>query len=205
MQLATGIRDNISWDNRNVLETGTDINRTPCNGNSFTRNINYGATTADRTVGMVLRCASNTLIANNTFHDTQYFVFDISHNRGNWGGSTEGLQIVNNVIWVSTGKVYGIETDPLPSSVVIDHNLVYHSGTGYIATVMGRGATSLAAFRSMTGFEAHGLQAHPRFVDAAAHDYRLLPDSPAIDSGRYVSGVTEGSTGAGPDRGALER
>jgi hypothetical protein len=60
-------RDNVTWDNRNVLETGTDAARTPCDGGSFVRNLNYGATTVDRTVGMVLRCASNTLVANNTF------------------------------------------------------------------------------------------------------------------------------------------
>jgi len=199
-------RDNVTWDNRNVLETGTDVNRTPCSNNSFTRNINYGATTEDRTVGMVLRCASNTLIANNTFHDTQYFAFDISHNRGGWGGSVEGLQIVNNVIWVASGKVYGIETNPLPASVVIDHNLVYNSGTGYLATVVGRGGThSMATLNSWTGFERNGMQADPRFVDAAGHDYRLRPDSPAVDSGRHVAGVTDGSSGAGPDRGALER
>ncbi len=199
------IHDNITWDNRNVLETGTDAARTPCDGNSFTRNINYGATTVDRTVGMVLRCASNTMIANNTFHDTQYFVFDISHLRGSWGGSIEGLQIVNNVIWVASGKVYGIETDPLPSSVVIDYNLVYNSGSGYLATVVGRGGTtSLATLRSWTGFEVHGIQSDPFFMDALGHDYRLSPGSPAVDSGRYVVGVTEGSSGAGPDRGALE-
>jgi parallel beta-helix repeat protein len=200
------IRDNITWDSRNVLETGSDANKTPCDNNSFTRNINYGATTEDRTVGMVLRCASNTLVANNTFHDIQYFVFDISHNKGGWGASIEGLQVVNNVVWVSTGKVYGIETDPLPSSVVIDHNLVYNSGTGYLATVVGRGGTKdLATFRSWTGREAKGIQADPRFVDAAKRDYRLRADSPAVDTGRIVSGVTNGFTGAAPDRGALER
>ena len=46
---------------------------TPCDGNTFTRNLNYGATTEDRTVGMVLRCASNMLVANNTFAGIQYF------------------------------------------------------------------------------------------------------------------------------------
>ena len=86
------ITDNVTWDNRNVLETGTDAERTPCDNGSFTRNLNYGATTADRTVGMVLRCASNTLVANNTFHGLQYFVFAISHNRGGWGGSIDNLR-----------------------------------------------------------------------------------------------------------------
>ena len=117
----------MTWDNRNVLETGTDSATTPCDSNTFTRNLNYGATTADQTVGMVLRCASNTLVANNTFHGMQYFVFAISHNQGGWGGSVDGLRIVNNVISVATGKVYGIDT-ALPASVVIDHNVVHQVG-----------------------------------------------------------------------------
>jgi parallel beta-helix repeat protein len=200
------IRNNVTWDNRNVFETGTDANKTPCDNGSFTRNINYGATTVDRTVGMVLRCASNTLVANNTFHDTQYFVFDISHNRGGYGGSIAGLRILNNIISVSTGKIYGIETDPLPDSVVIDHNLVYNSGPGYLATVVGRGGTrDLATLRAWTGLEANGIQADPRFVDASGHDYRLRADSPAVDSGRQVAGVTDGYSGSAPDRGAVER
>jgi len=199
------ISDNITWDSRSVLETGTDANKMPCDNNSFTRNINYGATTVDRTVGMVLRCASNTLVANNVFHGTQHFVFDISHFRGGWGGSIEGLKVVNNIISVSSGKVYGIETDPLPSSVVINHNLVYNSGPGYIATVVGKGMSTLAAFRNATGHEANGIQADPRFVDPAGHDYNLRSDSPAVDTGRHVTGVTEGYAGSAPDRGAIER
>lgn len=199
------IHDNVTWDNRNVLESGTDANRTPCDGNRFTRNVNYGATTTDRTVGMVLRCASNTLVANNTFHDIQYFVFDLSHNKGSWGGSIEGLQVVNNAVWIASGKVYGIET-ALPASVTVDHNLVINAGTGYLATVAGRGGTrDLATFRGWTGLEIHGIQADPGFVDAAKFDFRLRADSPGVDTGRFVAGVTEGYAGAAPDRGAFER
>jgi hypothetical protein len=200
------ITNNVTWDNRTILETGTDANKTPCKNGKFTRNINYGATTVDVSVGMALRCASYTIVANNTFEGTQSFVFDISHFNGGWGGSVEGLQIVNNVIWVSTGKIYGIETDPLPDSVVIDYNLVYNSGSGYLATVVGKGGTrDLATLRSWTGLEANGIQADPRFVDAAGHDYRLRVDSPAVDSGRLLAGVTDGYSGSAPDRGAVER
>jgi hypothetical protein len=199
------ITNNVTWNNRNVLETGTDANKTQCKNGKFTRNVNYGATTVDVSVGMTLRCASYTLVSNNTFEGTQRFVFDISHNKGSWGGSVEGLQIVNNIISVSTGKIYGIETDPLPNSVVINYNLVYNSGTGYLATVVGRGTRDLATLRSWTGLEANGIQADPRFVDAAGHDYRLRADSPAVDSGRQVAGVTEGYAGSAPDRGAIER
>ena len=102
------ISDNTTWDNRNVLETGTDPDKTPCANGSFTRNLNYGATTVDMTVGMVLRCASDTLVANNTFVGIQNFVFAISNNQGTYGGTIDGLRIVNNVVSISTGLVYGI-------------------------------------------------------------------------------------------------
>jgi len=199
------ISDNVTWDNRTVLETGTDAQKTPCNNGRFTRNVNYGATTVDRTVGMTLRCASNTIVANNVFHGMQHFVFDISHNKGGWGASIAGLQIVNNIMSVSTGKIYGIETHPLPSSVVIDNNLLHNSGTGYLFTVVGVGGTrSIDVFRSWTGRELKGLVGDPRFVNAGSRDYHLRSDSPARDRGRVVAGVTDGYRGSAPDMGRYE-
>jgi hypothetical protein len=198
------ITGNTTWDNHNILETGTDSSKTPCDGNSFTRNLNYGATTADMTVGMVLRCASNTVVANNTFVGMQSFVFALSHMQGTWGGSTAGLNIINNAIWVSTGKVYGIDT-PLPASVVVDYNVVYDSGTGYLATYLGQGTKGLAQLTSWTGLEAHSVQANPGFVDPSSHDYRLAAGSPALDFGTIVPGVTDGYAGSAPDAGYAER
>jgi parallel beta-helix repeat protein len=197
------IRDNVTWDNRNVLESGTDAARTPCDNGSFTRNLNLGATTVDRSVGMVLRCASNTLVANNTFAGLQYFVFDISHMSGGWGGSIEGLRIVNNVVSVSEGKIYGILTT-LPASVVIDHNVLHNTGLGPLATIPGDSTTSLATFQSWTGLEMNGIVADPLFKDAPARDYSLQPDSPAIDQGTDVAGITDGFSGTGPDCGYVE-
>jgi hypothetical protein len=154
---------------------------------------------------MTLRCASNTIVANNVFHGMQHFVFDISHNKGGWGASIAGLQIVNNVISISTGKIYGIETHPLPSSVVIDHNLLHNAGTGYLFTVVGVGGTrSIDVFRAWTGREAHGLVGDPRFVSPGNADYHLLGSSPAINRGRMVSGVTEGFKGTAPEIGRFE-
>jgi parallel beta-helix repeat protein len=200
------ITENITWDNRNVLETGTDARRTPCNNGRFTRNVNFGATTVDRTVGMTLRCASNTLVANNTFYGTQHFAFDISHYRGGYGGSIAGLRIINNIISVSTGKIYGIETFPLPSSVVINHNLLHNAGPGYLATVVGKGGTrDLATFRRWTGRETKGLTGNPRFASAASRDFRILAGSPAIDAGVVIGGVSDAFRGRAPDVGRFER
>jgi hypothetical protein len=198
------ITGTVTWDNRNIMETGTDSNKTPCDNNAFTRNVSYGATTLDKTVGMVLRCASNTLIANNTFRGTQDWVFAISHNQGSWGGSVDGLKIVNNVISVSVGKIFGIDTD-LPASVVIDYNLLNQAGSGYLSTLKGVGTLTLAGWRAMTGFETHGMAGDPGFVNAAANDYRLAAGSPALDRGVAVNGVTDGYAGTAPDLGFAER
>jgi len=198
------IRSNVSWDNRNVMESGTDANRTACDNNQFVRNVNYADTTVDRTVGMVLRCASDTLIANNTFVGMQSFFFDISHNKGTWGGSIDGLRILNNIM-SGPAKIYGIGTWPLPSSVVINYNLINRTGTGNVASVVGIGDIgTFSGLRSITGFEDSGLTGDPRFVDPANDDYHLRSDSPAVDAGRVISGITDGYRGSAPDMGRFE-
>jgi hypothetical protein len=194
------IRNNVTWDSRNVLETGTDANRTACNNGQFVRNVNYGATTVDRTVGMVLRCASNTLVAHNTFDDIQFFGFAVDHLHGNWGGPVDGLRIVNNIIRMRHTKVIGINTWPLPSTVDINYNLWY-TGQGELATVATFGSTtSMPQFVGWTGYERNGLYGLPRLNP----DYSLQPDSPAVDRAIRIPGINDGFIGAAPDMGAIE-
>lgn len=194
---------NTMWDNRNVLETGTD-SELPCDSNAFLRNVAYGATTADRSVGMVLRCASNMEVANNTFHNLDQFVFDISAQASLFGGSIDNLRVVNNIAVMAAGKVYGIES-ALPASVVIDRNIIHNSSGGYVASVVGRGSTrSLETFSSWTGRELTGIDVDPRFRDAAGRDYSLTAGSPAVDRGLLVSGVTDDFAGTSPDLGRYE-
>jgi fibronectin type 3 domain-containing protein len=59
------------------------------------------------------------------------------------------------------------------------------------------GATAVASNNLMTGTD-------PRFVNAAAGDYRLQSTSPAINFGTEVSPYTDGFAGAAPDAGAFE-
>jgi hypothetical protein len=40
------------------------------------------------------------------------------------------------------------------------------------------------------------------FVNAAAHDYRLAPGSPAIDAGAAISGITNDRIGVARPQGA---
>jgi len=196
--------DNVTWDNRAVFETGTDPNRTPCSNGKFTRNVAFGPSLTDVDRGLVLRCAENGLIANNTFVGLQDFVFTLQHQVGTYGGSIDGLHIVNNVMYVTDAKAFSIDS-AIPASVVLDSNLVYKTGSGWVATMVGAGGTnSLATLGSWMGENQHGIQADPLFVDLAGHDYRLMPGSPAIDTGVVVPGVTDGYNGSAPDRGSAE-
>ena len=94
----------------------------------------------------------------------------------------------------------------MPASVVIDNNLVSYTDGARLASVAGTGTTtSLDTFRSWTGYELDGIRADPRYMDVTANDYRLRPDSPALDVGEIVPGVSDTYSGAGPDLGYHER
>lgn len=198
------LTDNRAWDNENILETGTDgSSGLECRNNVMTRNVAWGGTTAGRSFGMFLRCATNMLVANNTFYHMDGFIFSLGADSGNYSSNVNGMRIINNVLVQDTGKVYGIE-GALPASVVIDNNLV--RSNGYVATIRhGGSTTSLQQFRDWTGFEQNGLGADPRFMDAAGRDFQLRADSPAIDRGVMLPGVTDTHSGAAPDLGRFER
>jgi parallel beta-helix repeat protein len=77
--------------------------------------------------------------------------------------------------------------DSAPSSTRVDHNLVWLTKSGTMYS-FGRAYPSLAAMKTATRQETHGVQANPRFVRAASWNLRLLAGSPAIDRGH--SGVS---------------
>lgn len=191
---------NVIWENETVLETGTD-GQAACSNITFTRNVAYRV---NRQQGLILRCASNSLFAHNTFDGLDEYVFYLTHLDGEYGGSVEGLKILNNL--AVNGRVYSIETD-LPASVEINHNLVYNPGSSavrgdYLAYVKGEGNTKdLLEFQAWTGYDLQSISYSPLFVDPLNRNYRLQPISPAIDMGKYIG---ESYIGAAPDAGAFE-
>ena len=192
-----------------ILETGTN-NGYPCANNKFTDNIAYGGndksvvpTGVGLSLGILLRCASNMLIANNTIDDLDYWVYDIQQN-GNFVGSLAGLHIQNNVITMHNAKVYAFQV-ALPAGSVIDHEDLYVTGGAPIATVSGMGnAYDLGTLRSWTGTGQHSVAVDPQFSNAGGHDYHLRSSSPVIDLGSPIAGVTDGFLGAAPDLGRFE-
>jgi len=192
-----------SMSDGSALESGTDPGGS-CRNIRFVRNIITRTNFGEYSDGLILRCASDSLFANNTISSVDKFAFDvIDGTQGvEFGGSVAGLQIENNII--VNCRAFSID-NVLPSSVVIDYNLVWGTSSAdygqYMAYVNGRGNTSsLDTFRSWTGYQAHGLQVDPKFADSDMH---LSAQSPAIDMGAILPGVSY--TGVAPDLGCWER
>jgi hypothetical protein len=74
---------------------------------------------------------------------------------------------------------------------------LYHNGAAY----------TFPAFQGL-GFETHGVSAHPRFNGDFTDDYTLGWDSPSIDAGIGIPGITKDILGnpiyGAPDLGAFE-
>lgn len=194
------IISNVIWDNETVLETGT-TGGAACPNITFMRNIVYRG---NRQQGLILRCASNSLFAHNIFDGLDEYVFYLTHLRGEYGGSIEGLHIFNNIS--VNGRVYSIEGS-IPASVEIDYNLVYNPGSSALrgdslAYVEGQGNTKLLSdFQQWTGYDLHSKSIFPVFANPSFLDYRPLSYSPAIDMGKNLG---ESYRGSAPDAGAYE-
>lgn len=72
--------------------------------------------------------------------------------------------------------------DSAPATTTVNYNLVWQSGSGVEYMWAGTAYNSSAALNQAAGQEANGLVADPKFVNAAAGNFRLTQGSPAIDS-----------------------
>lgn len=164
------------WNNQNVIETGTSPGGA-CRNNRFERNVAYRGKATGPTFGMILRCAEEMRVADNTFYDLDRFVFDVTADASRFGGSVEGLTIVGNRAVSRRDKIYSVDS-ALPPSVRIDGQLSANVGSGPLAYVYGRGQTSsLRRFRAWTGFESTGRQLAPTFREPSRGDFRRAPGS----------------------------
>ena len=197
------ITGNIAWNNKDVLETGT--NGAPCNNITFTRNIGFAASTAKGYArGLILACASNSLFANNTLDGFDVSDVSVVDKPGyKFQGSLTGLKVENNILRTNGSGVFYF--DHLPSSVVVDYNLIWNQSGGSLVYIVGKGSTSsFATLKSWTGRMSHGINADPKFDNGTTQDYRLQTGSPAINKGARLGTETTPFTGTAPDMGRWE-
>jgi hypothetical protein len=129
---------------------------------------------------------TNVLIANNTF---------VSLTAGDHGGqiilwnAQSNLTIQNN-IWYNPRNYAIIRYWSSATACVIDHNMVY-------------GAVGLISDSSGCSVGANQIGTDPMFVNVSTppYDFHLRPESPAIDAGVIISGITAGADGLARSQG----
>jgi hypothetical protein len=157
------------------------------------------------------RTTSHVTVRNNVVHDASVISLAIGgYDRRR--GSTQDCVIVNNTFAESEGVELLIQFDTrdnlIENNIVVagpgggfienlyrenegnllDHNLFYSATDSDEGTWQWKGHThdTFQRYRSATGNDEHSAFGDPHFVDAEADDYRLEPDSPAIDAGAYL-------------------
>jgi parallel beta-helix repeat protein len=210
--LNTVVSANTTFDNEdsgiNIWEGAHDA--------IVTNNVSYG--NGDH--GVDNKGSNNTRILSNTVY--------LSTNSGIEVVNSTGVGLANNISaenglgpQSSDGNVF-VDTVSAPT-ITLDYDLVFLGAPGVMLEFNGVEYASLAQFTAVTGQEANGLQADPKFKNVAANNFALAAGSPAIDSAnsgvanhpttdkngkprKDISNVPD--TGVGPrtfdDRGAYE-
>ncbi|MCA9061773.1 MAG: right-handed parallel beta-helix repeat-containing protein, partial [Planctomycetaceae bacterium] len=92
----------------------------------------------------------------------------------------------NNIIAVTAGYGLRIEADA-QSGFSSDYNDFSITGTGTLARWGLSELTTIPQWFDSLGFDRHSTSADPLFVDISSSDFRLSPNSPAIDAGDPLS------------------
>ena len=123
-------------------------------------------------------------------------------------------QIFRNNIFFSNAVAISSSGMPLDNND-LDYNDWYSSDIQWFESYTGtkhkrlfyferKGYSSLEEFQKAFGWEKHGVQADPLFVDPEAGDLRLRADSPCIDRGQALPNINDSYLGSAPDMGAFE-
>ena len=94
----------------------------------------------------------------------------------------------NNIVYAGPRCLFTVvksQVDKNRPPAVIDHNLYYCASGAKASTWAGASATvtGFDKYLESTGNDRHSRFLDPHFVDAAAHDFHLQSDSPAIAAG----------------------
>lgn len=94
--------------------------------------------------------------------------------------------IENNIVQVADATAIVVGPDNT-AGFDADYNLYDLRGAATLADWSGLALADADAWFHATGNDGHAVEADPRFVDPTNEDFRLAPDSPAVDAGRLDS------------------
>ena len=154
------VKNKIS-NNENVLETGTipDGNGAgDCTGNVFANNTVQGLTpksSFDRSVGLILRCATAMVLEDNTFTDIDWYIYEIE-GFNSFAGDVNGLTIQDNQV-TQFQKIYHLAIDAAQNHVVITDNKFRYTGTIFASYGDGSTSPNLEGWRKRSGYDLTSL------------------------------------------------
>ncbi|MFF2329491.1 MULTISPECIES: carbohydrate-binding protein [unclassified Streptomyces] len=204
---------------RGSIDVSWQLNGVPFHGNRIAYNDLSEAMRTSRDGSPFYVCcnldATGTSVDHNIVHDHDgqvgYYIdnssgnFLLHHNvayntgtRGTFFNGHSGVSLGNRDHHSSYGP--GITGASVRLSGATDA-----TGT-YVSNIVGMTKTEISGPGDPAPIERSNLlpPTDPRYADARNGELWLLDDSPAIDAGETVDGVTTGVRGAGPDQGAYE-
>ena len=122
-------------------------------------------------------------------------IFALSAWQAGWRWSQEGeppTVFERNIIYLTQGELFHADGGRTDLRSMWDHNVFWRTDGEELAFY----EHTFEEWQSK-GMDAHSLVADPQFVDAARHDFRLKPDSPALKLGIH-SIDTRGNGLCGP-------
>lgn len=142
-------------DNENVLETGNSPNGRnllgECIGNVFAGNTVSGrapGSKLDRSIGMILRCATGMVVKGNSFTGIDWWVYEITTG-DKFASNVNGLTITGNSV-IADQKVYALGVDPFATALVLDANRIRHTGKIFANHADGSTSPDLADWQRRT-------------------------------------------------------
>lgn len=128
----------------------------------------------------------HSMVVNNTLYDNDTSGTGSGEFQMQW--NMAGNIFANNIVYAGPRCLISLnksQADKNQSSVTIDHNLYYCASGAEASTWAGASATvtGFDKYVESTGNDRHSHFLDPHFVDAAAHNFHLRSDSPALDAG----------------------
>lgn len=143
----------------------------------------------------------NITFANNV----SYANGDKVEDKGLYITATAGVTILNNIFLDNAGDQIAFSDEGGPvEDIVSNYNLFWRSSGDRLLRYFSDYFVDIAAYQAASGLDGASLAVDPRLVAPADNNYEPMPDSPAIDAGTAVPGVTDDSAGTAPDIGVHE-
>jgi hypothetical protein len=115
-------------------------------------------------------------------------------------GESTVITARNNVVAGTQYALYKVN----PVVLDLDWDDLHTTDPSRFVRWEGAQLADLAALQAFTGQETNGLSVPPLLVDPAGGDFTPRFDSPLVDRGIVIPGISDGFAGAAPDIGAIE-